>query len=76
MARTLASLRRQNRQSDRQSDRDGHGDRCIASGWQLRRGCTDGHGHGICPACTRPVRMHSRRPLGEHAWVVESHRAA
>lgn len=54
----------------------GHRGRCVASGWQLRRGCTDGRGHGICPACARPVRMRSGHPLGDQAWVVETHRAA
>jgi hypothetical protein len=49
-----------------------HVDRCVASGWQLTRGCTDGHGHAICPACTQPVRLRPHR-LGDAAWIVEDH---
>jgi hypothetical protein len=50
-----------------------HVDLCMASGWQLTRGCTDGHGHAICPACTQPVRLRPHRPVGETAWIVEDH---
>ena len=56
-------------------------DLCVASGWQLRHGCTDGLGHGVCPACAQPVRMRAghrfgHRASGHGAWVVDAHRAA
>jgi hypothetical protein len=81
MARTLASLLKPHRQAEHDElvtpdDLDDHRDRCVASGWQLRRGCTDGRGRGVCPACARLVRMHSRPLTSDQAWVVEQHRAA
>jgi hypothetical protein len=47
---------------------------CGASGWALRRACTDGQEHAICPVCSRRVRTrpgsNARLPLRivvEHA---------
>ena len=48
--------------------------RCRASGWGLRRACTDRGGHARCPVCDAVVDALPSARHGAAVRVIEEHR--
>jgi hypothetical protein len=48
-------------------------ERCGASGWRMRLGCTDGNGGAICPLCGQPVQARRDTIGGPAVRVIQEH---
>jgi hypothetical protein len=46
---------------------------CVASGWHMRAGCSDGDGGTICPQCSQRVRTQRDTAVRHRVEVIEAH---